>query len=64
MQVGALFHELLRCGVNLIPVREDSQVANIVEKDFEAEELAIKDISEAVRVFFIESSRWNNSDTQ
>lgn len=33
-----------------------------MEKDQEAEELAIRDISEAVRAFYIESSRWNNSD--
>jgi cancer susceptibility candidate protein 1 len=25
--------------------------------------LAIKDLSEAIRSFYIESSRWNNSDT-
>lgn len=34
-----------------------------MEKDFEAEELAIRDLSQAVRVFFLESCRWNNSDS-
>jgi cancer susceptibility candidate protein 1 len=42
---------------------EDAHLANIVVKDRGAEELAIKDLSEAVRSFYIESSRWNNSDT-
>lgn len=45
-----------------MPVKQDAHVTNIVEKDQEAEELAIRDISEAVRAFYIESSRWNNSD--
>lgn len=34
-----------------------------MEKDSGAEELAIKDLSEAIRSFYIESSRWNNRDT-
>ncbi|CAK64192.1 unnamed protein product (macronuclear) [Paramecium tetraurelia] len=61
--VGALFYELYRSGVNFIPVNEDAQSANIVQKDEGAEELALNDLSEAVRGFYIESSRWNNSDT-
>ncbi|CAD8176623.1 unnamed protein product [Paramecium octaurelia] len=49
-------------GVNFIPVQEGCQAANIVQKDEAAEELALTDLSEPVRGFFIESSRWNNSD--
>ncbi|CAD8074725.1 unnamed protein product [Paramecium primaurelia] len=63
LSVGALFYELYRSGVNFMPVQEDCQAANIVQKDEAAEELALTDLSEAVRGFFIESSRWNNSDT-
>lgn len=63
MNVGALFHELYRCGVNFMPVTEDCRAANIIQKDDDAEELAIMDLSEAVRGYFIESSKWNNSDT-
>lgn len=63
LPVGALFYELFRCGVNFIPIPDDAQAANIVSKDELAEELALTDLAEAVRGFFIESSRWNNSDT-
>lgn len=64
MLVGQLLYELQRCGVNFLPLREDAHFANIIQKDPAAEELAIRDLSEAVRAFYIESSRWNNSDTQ
>ena len=46
-----------------MPLTEDAHQANIVAKDSGAEELAIKDLSEAIRSFYIESSRWNNRDT-
>lgn len=63
LPVGTLFFELYRSGVNLMPVIEDANSANIIVKDEGAEELALSDLGEAVRGFFIESSRWNNSET-
>lgn len=47
-----------------MPVADDARLANIKVKDPAAEELAIRDLSEAVRSFYIESSRWNSSDTE
>lgn len=47
----------------MIPTPEDAQSANIVAKNEQAEELALSDLGEAVRGFFIQSSRWNNSAT-
>ena len=61
MTPGCLLYELQKCGVLLMPVRQDAQVAEITEKEEAAEDQAIQDIGFASRSFYIKSSKWNNS---
>lgn len=54
-----LLYQLSKCGINLLPVQNDALVAKLVPKNQKAEELAISNITQAVRSFFIKSSRFS-----
>jgi len=56
---GFLLLELQKCGVNLMPRNEDAKLAGIELKDQAAEELAILDVSNAVRAFHFRKAKWN-----
>ena len=51
--------ELKKCGINLLPRDEDAKLAGIELKDREAEELAIIDVTNAVRAFHFRRAKWN-----
>jgi hypothetical protein len=56
---GFLLLELQKCGINLIPRDEDAKLAGIELKDRGAEELAILDVSNAIRAFHFRKAQWN-----
>jgi cancer susceptibility candidate protein 1 len=56
---GYLLFELQKCGINLLPRDEDAKLAGIELKDRGAEELAILDVSNAVRAFHFRKAQWN-----
>ena len=56
---GFLLLELKKCGINLLPRDEDAKLAGIELKDREAEELAIIDVTNAVRAFHFRRAKWN-----
>lgn len=56
---GTLLYELLACGVNLIPLAEDTQLKYQNAKEIPAEERAILDIVKCVDGFAFRSSKWN-----
>ena len=56
-----LLKNLLICGVNLLPVIEDADTANICRKSVESEEHAINDISIWIKAFYVKSSRWSTT---
>lgn len=51
--------ELQKCGINLLPIDEDTQLAKIPLKDRGAEERAITDIVTTLRSFAYRSTKWN-----
>jgi hypothetical protein len=51
MQPGILLFELCKCGIYLLPEDEDAARAGIELKDQQAEERAILDISQTLKVF-------------
>lgn len=58
MEPANLLYEMYRCGVNLLPVDQDSDHCSLSLKQVEAEERAIEEISMAVRAYFFRSFRW------
>jgi cancer susceptibility candidate protein 1 len=48
---GILFFELSKCGIHMMPEDEDAERGNIHLKDKAAEERAILDIAQTLKVF-------------
>ena len=58
MEPADLLYEMYRCGVNLLPVDQDSDHCALALKQMDAEERAIEEVSMAVRAYFFRSFRW------
>ena len=58
---GILLLELSKCGIHLLPEDEDSELAGIHLKCKEAEEKAIMDIAQTVKIFAFQSLKWNQT---
>lgn len=56
---GVLLLELQRCGIHLLPEDEDAARAGIELKDQQAEERAIIDIAQTLKVYSFQSIKWN-----
>jgi len=54
-----LLYQLSKCGIHLMPIKEDATVANITPKDDKCEDAAIADVVSAVRSFFIKYCRFS-----
>ena len=64
MHPGILIMELSKCGLHLLPVDADAERAKIHLKDRDAEEKAIMDIAQCVKVFAFQSIKWNQQAPQ
>lgn len=58
---GFLLNELMKCGLNIMPVDQDAEEAGIKLKDRDAEHRAIIDICTSVRSFYFKSCVWNTA---
>ena len=56
---GMLLHEMLKCGVNLMPTDEDEKLTGYKCKEKDVEERAIFEIATSVNGFAFCSSVWN-----
>ena len=56
---GILLMELSKCGIHMMPEDEDAERAKIHLKDKGAEERAILDISQTLKVFAFQSLKWS-----
>lgn len=59
MHIGMLLQELYKCGIHLLPEDDDAARAGIPLKDQGAEERAILDIAQTLKVFSFQSLKWN-----
>lgn len=59
MHPGILLQELSKCGIHLLPHSDDAEKGGIHLKDINAEERAILDISQTLKVFAFQSLKWN-----
>lgn len=59
MHIGILLMELSKCGIHLLPENEDAERAGIALKDQNAEERAIMDVAQTLKVFSFQSLKWN-----
>ena len=59
MHAGILLLELSKCGIHLLPEDEDAKRAEIHLKNKDAEERAIMDVSQTLKVFAFQSLKWN-----
>lgn len=64
MHIGILLTELHKCGIHLLPQDEDAERAGIPLKDQGAEERAILDIAQTLKVFSFQSLKWNIQSPQ
>lgn len=58
---GVLLKELSKCGIHLLPEDEDAERGGIHLKDKEAEERAILDIAQTLKVFAFQSVKWSQT---
>jgi cancer susceptibility candidate protein 1 len=58
---GILFLELQKCGINLLPIDDDTKLAGLHVKNGQSEENAIIDIATCLRSFAFRSCKWNKS---
>ena len=56
---GILLMELSKCGIHMLPEDADAERAQIHLKDIYAEERAITDIAQTLKVFAFQSIKWN-----
>lgn len=59
MHIGILLTELHKSGIHLLPEDDDAARAGIPLKDQGAEERAILDIAQTLKVFSFQSLKWN-----
>jgi hypothetical protein len=59
MHAGVLLFELSKCGIHLLPTDEDAARGGIHLKDKDAEEKAILDVAQTLKVFAFQSLKWN-----
>ena len=59
MHPGMLLMELSKCGIHMLPDDEDAERGGIHLKDKDAEEKAILDIAQTLKVFAFQSIKWN-----
>lgn len=59
MKAGILLLELSKCGIHMLPDDEDAERGGIHLKDKAAEERAILDIAQTLKVFAFQSIKWN-----
>lgn len=64
MHPGILLMELSRCGIHMLPEDADAERAKLHLKDIYAEERAIADIAQALKVFAFQSIKWNQQSAQ
>ena len=64
MHPGILLMQLSKCGIHLLPEDEDASRAGIHLKDQQAEERAILDIAQTLKVFSFQSVKWNQECPQ
>jgi cancer susceptibility candidate protein 1 len=58
---GTLLEELLRSGINLMPVKEDDKLCGYQVKNKKVEERAILEVATSVGAFALRSSVWNKT---
>lgn len=56
---GMLLIELSKCGIHMLPNDKDAERGGIHLKDKDAEERAIQDIAQTLKVFAFQSIKWN-----
>ncbi len=56
-----LVDELLKCGINLMPIDTDAKYCDIVVKEHSTEEKAITDVATGIDAFAFRSCKWNQS---
>ena len=61
---GILLQELSKCGIHMLPEDDDAGHGGIHLKDKQAEERAIVDIAQTLKVFAFQSLRWNQQATE
>lgn len=60
---GVLLHEMLKCGINLMPTDQDEKLAGRRSKERNVEERAVFELATSVNGFAFRSSVWNKSLT-